>query len=153
MPNFQINDFIKQPGMPEIIARAEKIAASGKAYSDVLDVEGHQYVDLVQGFIEGKPKWYLWLKGLSNIKKIISLVNQKLGINPGIDFEEWIRENMSKNGIKSTKDLQEYRSKFSINVFHNSKVVPRLPTFGVRLSSYRNEYKEIRKKILEGSTE
>jgi len=29
MPNLQINDFIKQPGMPEIIARAEKIAASG----------------------------------------------------------------------------------------------------------------------------
>lgn len=325
MPNLQINDFIMQPGMPEIIARAEKIRASGKAYSDVLDAEGHQYVDLVQegggvlgvalvgytyvleqanirffslagtsagaintlmlaslgqipeskstkildllvnknlfdfidgddsirgliqGFIEGKPKWYLWLKGLSNIKKIISLVNQQLGINPGNDFEGWIRENMSKNGIKSTKDLQEYRSKFPvmhcrdghkaddlkpklviitsdvttqtkaqfpemaplywknpdsvppakylrasmsiplffypvmvaedlptgpeakarweemvsyegeippkvvfvdggmlsnfpINVFHNSKVVPRLPTFGVRLSSYRNEY-------------
>jgi hypothetical protein len=25
MPNLQINDFIMQPGMPEIIARAEKI--------------------------------------------------------------------------------------------------------------------------------
>jgi len=31
-------------------------------------------------------------------------------------------------------------SNFPINVFHNDKVVPRLPTFGVRLSSYRNEF-------------
>ena len=31
-------------------------------------------------------------------------------------------------------------SNFPINVFHNSKKIPRLPTFGVRLSSYRNEY-------------
>jgi NTE family protein len=325
MPNLKITDFTKQPGMPEIIARAEKIRASGKAYSDVLDDDGHQYVDLVQegggvlgialvgytyvleqanirffslagtsagaintlmlaslgpipdpksarildllvnkdlfdfvdgdesvrgliqGFIDKKPKWLMWLKALSNIKKLITLINTKLGINPGIDFEVWIRDNMLKNGIKSTKDLQDYRSifpvlhcrdkrkaddlkpklviitsdvttqtkvqfpemaslywkdpdnvpparylrasmsipmffypvvvaedlptgpaakarweelasyegeippkvvfvdggmlsNFPINVFHNSKVIPRLPTFGVRLSSYRNEY-------------
>jgi NTE family protein len=324
MPGLQINDFTKQPGMPEIIARAEKIKASGKAYSDVVDAEGHQYVDLVQegggvlgialvgytyvleqanirffslagtsagaintlmlaslgpipdpkstkildllgnknlfdfvdgddsirgliqGFIDGKAKWVLWLKALSNIKKIIGLINEKLGINPGVDFEGWMKDNMAKNGIQSTKDLQDYRSKFPvlscrdgrnasdlkpklvmitsevttqtkvqfpemaslywkepdnvppsryvrasmsipmffypvvaenlpdgadakqrweelasyegeippkvffvdggmlsnfpINVFHNSKVIPRLPTFGVRLSSYRNEY-------------
>lgn len=324
MPSLQINDFINQPGMPEILARIEKIKTSGIAFSDVIDPEGHQYVDLVQegggvlgialvgytyvleqanirffslagtsagaintlmlaslgtmtdpkstkildllvnknlfdfvdgddsirgliqGFIDKKPKWLLWLKALSNIKKIISLINEKLGINPGIDFEGWILENMAKNGIKSTKDLLEYRSKipimhcrdgrnaedlkpklvmitsdvttqtkvhfpemaslywkdpdnvpparylrasmsipmffypvfaddlptgheaqarwaemvsyegeippkvafvdggmlsnFPINVFHNSKVIPRLPTFGVRLSSYRNEY-------------
>jgi NTE family protein len=325
MPNLQINDFIMQPGMPEIIARAGKIRASGKAYSDVLDDDGHQYVDLVQegggvlgialvgytyvleqanirffslagtsagaintlmlaslgpipdpkstrildllvnknlfdfvdgddsvreliqGFIDKKPKWLMWLKALSHIKKLISLINEKLGINPGIDFEKWIYDNMSKNGIKTTKDLQEYRaifpvlhcrdkrkaddlkpklviitsdvttqtkvqfpemaslywkdpegvpparylrasmsipmffypvvvaedlptgpeakarweelasyegeippkvvfvdggmlSNFPINVFHNSKVIPRLPTFGVRLSSYRNEF-------------
>ena len=324
MSNLQINDFIKQPGMPEIIARAEKIKASGKAYSDVLDSEGHQYVDLVQegggvlgvalvgysyvleqanirffslagtsagaintlmlaslgpitdpkstkildllsnkdlfdfvdgedsirgliqGFIDGKPKWWLWLKVISNIKKIFSLINEKLGLNPGINFEDWMVNSMSKNGITTTIDLLEYRSKFPvlhcrdgrkaddlkpklvmitsdvttqtkvqfpemaplywkdvnavrpskylrasmsipmffypvvvedlptgpeaksrwaemasydgevppkvafvdggmlsnfpINVFHNSKVIPRLPTFGVRLSSYRNEF-------------
>jgi NTE family protein len=324
MPNLKITDFTGQPGMPEIIARVEKIKASGKAFSDVLDANGQQYVDLVQegggvlgialvgytyvmeqanirffslagtsagaintlmlaslgpipdpkstkildllgnkslfdfvdgessirgliqDFIDGKPKWQLWLKGLSNIRKIISLINKQLGINPGLNFEEWMRDSMLKNGIKTTKDLLEYRSKypllhcrdsrkaddlipklvmitsdvttqtkvqfpemaslywkdpaneppakyvrasmsipmffypvlaedlptgpaakarweelasyegdippkvafvdggmlsnFPINVFHNSKVVPRLPTFGVRLSSYRNEF-------------
>ncbi len=324
MSTLTIKDFIEQPGMPEILAKAEKIKASGQAFSDVLDNEGHQYVDLVQegggllgialvgysyvleqanirffslagtsagaintlmlaglgpipdpksakildllvnknlfdfvdgdpsikdllqGFIEGKPKWWLWLKGISNIKKIISLINNQLGINPGNDFEGWIKVNLLKNGIESTKQLIEYRSKFPvlhcrdgrksddlkpklimitsdvttqtkvqfpemaslywkdpdkveparylrasmsipmffypvvaddlpvgteakarwremvsyegeippkvvfvdggmisnfpINVFHNSKVIPRLPTFGVRLSSYRNEF-------------
>ena len=324
MPNLQITDFIKQPGMPEIIARAEKLKESGKAFSDVTDAEGHQYVDLVQegggvlgialvgytyvleqanirffslagtsagaintlmiaslgeipepksakildlivnknlfdfvdgdpsiksllqGFIDGKPKWWLYLKVISNIKKIVNLMNKQLGINPGVDFEQWIYDNMAKNGIKTTKDLKEFRNKipvlscrdgrkaddlkpkivmitsdvttqtkvqfpemaplywkdpdnvhpsrylrasmsvpmffypvvaddlptgpeakarwentvsyygdippkvsfvdggmlsnFPINVFHNPKVIPRLPTFGVRLSSYRNEY-------------
>jgi NTE family protein len=324
MPDLKITDFTEQPGMAEIIARAEKIRASGQAFSDVLDADGHQYVDLVQegggvlgialvgytyvleqagirffslagtsagaintlmlaslgkieeqkstkilyllsnkdlfefvdgdnsirgiikGFINDKPKWLLWLKGLSNIKKIISLLNDKLGINPGLDFEEWMKKNMADNGIKTTKDLLEYRkqfpilhcrdgrdagdlvprlvmitsdvttqtkvqlpemaslywenvdneppatyvrasmsipmffypvlaenlpqgpeakqrwqdlasyygeippkvafvdggmlSNFPINVFHNSKVIPRLPTFGVRLSAYRDEY-------------
>jgi NTE family protein len=324
MSSLKISDFTEQPGMSEIVARVEKIKTSGKAYSDLVDAEGYQYVDLVQegggvlgialvgytyvleqanirffslagtsagaintlmlgslghlpepkstkilellvnknlfdfvdgepsikellqGFIERKPKWWLWLKGLSNIKKIFSLMNSQLGINPGVDFEGWIVENMSKNGIRTTKDLREYRSKlpvlhcrdgrpssdlkakmimitsdittqtkvqfpemaplywkdpdtvppsrylrasmsipmffypvvaddlpkgteakarwhemvsyegeippkvffvdggmisnFPINVFHNAKVIPRLPTFGVRLSSYRNEF-------------
>lgn len=324
MPNLKITDFTEQPGMPEIIARAQKIKASGQAYSDVLDTDGHQYVDLVQegggvlgialvgytyvleqanirffslagtsagaintlmlaslgpipdpksskildllgnkdlfefvdgessikgliqDFIDGKPKWKLWLKGLSNIRKVISLINNQLGINPGLNFEAWMNDSMSKNGIKTTKDLLAYRRKFPvlhcrdgrkaddlipklvmitsdvttqtkvqfpemaslywkdpdkeppakyvrasmsiplffypvlaedlptgpeakarweevasyegdippkvafvdggmlsnfpINVFHNSKVVPRLPTFGVRLSSYRNQF-------------
>jgi NTE family protein len=324
MSKLNIKDFTNQPGMPEIIARAEALKKSGKAFSDVTDAEGHQYVDLVQegggvlgialvgysyvleqanirffslagtsagaintlmlgalgripdskstkildllvnknlfdfvdgepsiksllqGFIDGKPKWWLWLKVTSNIKKIISLVNKQLGINPGHDFEEWIKVNLEKNGIKTTKDLVEYRkfvpaltcrdgrptddlkpklvmitsdvttqtkvqfpemaplywkdadnvhpsvylrasmsipiffypviapdipndeaskarwvetvkfrgelppkaafvdggllSNFPINVFHNAKKVPRLPTFGVRLSSFRDEY-------------
>lgn len=324
MSDLKISDFIEQPGMPDILARAETLKKSGKAFSDVTDSDGHQFVDLVQegggvlgialvgytyvlertgirffslagtsagaintlmlaslgpipdpksskildllvnknlfdfvdgepdvksliqGFIDGKPKWWLWLKALNNIKKIISLVNNKLGINPGIDFEGWIKENLAKNGIKTTRDLVQYRkfipaltcrdgrptsdlvaklvmitsdvttqtkvqfpemaplywkdadnvpparylrasmsipmffypvlaedlptgpeaqarwesmvsyegeippkvvfvdggmlSNFPINVFHNSKVIPRLPTFGVRLSSYRNEY-------------
>jgi NTE family protein len=324
MSNLTINDFIEQPGMPEILARAAKIKSSGQTFSDVLDAEGHQYVDLVQegggvlgialvgysyvleqvdirffslagtsagaintlmlaslgpisepkstkildllvnknlfdfvdgepgiksllqGFMEGKPKWWLWMKGITQVRKIISLINNQLGINPGNDFEGWIRENMAKNGIESTRQLLEYRSKFPvlhcrdgrkaddlrpklvmitsdvttqtkvqfpemaplywkdpdkehparylrasmsipmffypviaddlpngpeakarwkdmvsydgeippkvafvdggmisnfpINVFHNSKVVPRLPTFGVRLSSYRDEF-------------
>jgi NTE family protein len=201
---------------------------------------------LLQGFIEGKPKWWLWMQAVSQVKKIISLVNKQLGINPGQDFEQWIVDHMAKNGIKTTSDLLEYRtfvpaltcrdgrptsdlkpklvmiasdvttqtkvqfpemaslywenpanvrpaiyvrasmsvplffypvivegipkgpeakarwadavsyegeippkvafvdggllSNFPINVFHNDKVVPRLPTFGVRLSSYRNEF-------------
>jgi NTE family protein len=324
MPNLKITDFTEQPGMADIIARVEKIKASGQAFSDVLDTDGHQYVDLVQegggvlgialvgytyvleqanirffslagtsagaintlmlaslgkiqepksvkildllgnkdlfdfvdgdnsikaliqGFIDGKPKWLLWLKGLSQVKKVISLINKQLGINPGINFEEWMKKSMADNGIKTTRELIDYRSKFpvlhcrdgrkaddllprlvmitsdvttqtkvqfpemaslywkdpdieppstyvrasmsiplffypvlaedlptgheaiarweelasyegqippkvafvdggllsnfQINVFHNSKVVPRLPTFGVRLSSYRNEY-------------
>lgn len=201
---------------------------------------------LLQGFIDGSPKWKLWLQTVGQIRKIISLVNEKLGINPGQDFEGWIVENMAKNGIRTTKDLEEFRShvpaiscrdgrptsdlkpklvmiasdittqtkvqfpemaplywenpgntppakyvrasmsvpvffypvivedlpkgpeaiarwkemvsydgeippkvafvdggllsNFPINVFHNAKVVPRLPTFGVRLSSYRSEF-------------
>lgn len=324
MPKLSITDYTEQPGMSEIIARVEKIKSTKKAFSDVLDAEGHQYVDLVQegggvlgialvgytyvleqadirffslagtsagaintlmlaslgrirepkstkildllnnknlfdfvdgdssikgliqGFIDGKPKWLLWLKGLSQIRKIISLINNKLGINPGKNFEEWMRDSMHENGIDTTRDLLAYRSEFPvlncrdhrptddlkprlvmitsdvttqtkvqlpemaslywkdpdneppatyvrasmsipvffcpviakdlptgpeaeqkwqnmasyygkippkvdfvdggilsnfpINVFHNSKVVPRLPTFGVRLSSYRDEY-------------
>jgi NTE family protein len=324
MSNLKIVDFTSQPGMPEIIARAEALKKSGKPFSDVVDAEGHQYVDLVQegggllgialvgysyvleqanirffslagtsagaintlmlaslgpitdskssrildllvnknlfdfvdgepgiksllqGFIDGKPKWWLWLKLIGNLKKIIGLVNNQLGINPGVDFEGWIKENLAKNGIKTTRDLIEYRkfvpaitcrdgrptddlkpklvmitsdvttqtkvqfpemaplywkdpdsvhpskylrasmsipvffypvlaediptdpaakarwvelvsyegaippkvafvdggmlSNFPINVFHNPKKVPRLPTFGVRLSTYRNEF-------------
>jgi NTE family protein len=323
MPNLKITDFTEQSGMAEIIARVAKIKASGKAYSDVLDDNGHQYVDLVQegggvlgialvgytyvleqanirffslagtsagaintlmlaslgpipdpkstkildllgnkelfdfvdgessirgliqDFIDKKPKWKLWLSALGNIRKIISLVNNQLGINPGQNFENWMRDNMAANNINTTRELIEYRKKFPvlhcsdgrnaddlipklvmitsevttqtkvqfpemaslywkdpdseppatyvrasmsipvffypviaddlptgleakkrwedlasytgeippkvtfvdggmlsnfpINVFHNSKVIPRLPTFGVRLSSYRNE--------------
>jgi NTE family protein len=201
---------------------------------------------LIQGFIDGKSKWWLYWKATSNIKKILSLINNQLGINPGNDFEGWIKENLGKNGINNTKDLVEYRkfkpslscrdgrpaddlqpklvmiasdvttqtkvqfpemaslywkdpdkenpsvyvrasmsipvffypvvareipndaasrarwadmvkfngalppsavfvdggllSNFPINVFHNPKKVPRLPTFGVRLSSYRDSY-------------
>ncbi|MFO7615588.1 MAG: patatin-like phospholipase family protein [Bacteroidales bacterium] len=318
-----ITEFLEQPGMPEIMARVEALKNTGKAFSDVTDAEGHQYVDLVQegggvlgialvgytyvleqagirffslagtsagaintlmlatlgqlpdskstkildllvnknlfdfvdgetsiksliqGFIDGKPNWWLWLKVIRNIRKIISLINSKLGINPGLDFEGWIGENLAKNGISTTEDLLEYRkfvpaltcrdgraaddlkpklvmitsdvttqtkvqfpemaplywkepekvhpsvylrasmsipifffpviaedipsdekakakwlemvryrgeipkkvafvdggllSNFPINVFHNPKSVPRLPTFGVRLSSFRNE--------------
>jgi len=318
-----ITDFTEQPGMPEIMARVEALKAAQKAYSDVTDAEGHQYVDLVQegggvlgialvgytfvleqagirffslagtsagaintlmlaslgripdskstkildllvnknlfdfvdgepsiksllqGFIDGKPNWWLWMKAAGNIRKIISLINSKLGINPGLDFEGWIREKLAKNGINTTQDLLEYRnfvpaltcrdgrptndlkpklvmitsdvttqtkvqfpemaplywkepdkvhpsvylrasmsipifffpviaddipddemakarwlemvryrgeipekvafvdggllSNFPINVFHNAKSVPRLPTFGVRLSSFRDE--------------
>jgi NTE family protein len=324
MSTLKINDFTEQPGMPEILARAEALKNSGKAFSDITDAEGHQYVDLVQegggmlgialvgytyvleqanirffslagtsagaintlmlasmgglseskstktldlivnknmfdfvdgepgikkllqGFIDGKPKMYLWMQAAANIRRIISLINNELGINPGVDFREWIEKNMAKNGINKTKDLLEFRSlvpaltcrdgrptddlkprlvmiasdvttqtkvqfpemaslywknadnvhpamylrasmsvpmffypviandlprdaaakarwsemvsyegeippkvafvdggllsNFPINVFHNDKVVPRLPTFGVRLSSYRNEY-------------
>jgi NTE family protein len=324
MSDLKINNFIEQPGMPEIMARVQALKKAGKAFSDITDADGHQYVDLVQegggmlgialvgytyvleqadirffslagtsagaintlllaslgrlpdsksvktldllvnknmfdfvdgepgikkllqGFIEGKPKWWLWLQATSQIKKIISLINNQLGINPGQDFEGWIVDNMAKNGIRTTKDLEEYRShipalscrdgrstldlkphlvmiasdvttqtkvqfpemadlywanhgsvrpsiyvrasmsvplffypviveglpggpeakarwadtvsyegeippkiafvdggllsNFPINVFHNPKIVPRLPTFGVRLSSYRNEY-------------
>ena len=326
MPDLKITDFTEQPAMADIMDRVDKIKASGRFYSDVLDPDGHQYVDLVQegggvlgialvgytyvleqanirffslagtsagaintlmlaslgkiqepkstkildllgnkdlfdfvdgdnsirgiiqGFIDGMPKWVLWLKGLSNIKKIISLLNNQLGINPGLNFKEWMIKSMSDNGIETTKQLLEYRSEFPvlhcrdgrdasdlvprlvmitsdvttqtkvqlpdmaslywedpgnvppaiyvrasmsipmffypvmaedlptgheaiarweelasyegqippkvtfvdggllsnfpINVFHNSKVVPRLPTFGARLSSYRNEYNQ-----------
>lgn len=324
MPDLKITDFTEQPAMTDILTRVEQIKSSGRAYSDVLDADGHQYVDLVQegggvlgialvgytyvleqanirffslagtsagaintlmlaslgpipdpkstkildllgnkdlfdfvdgdssirgliqGFIDGKPKWLMWLKGLSQIKKILSLINNQLGINPGKNFEEWMRDSMHKNGINTTRDLVDYRSifpllhcrdnrstedlkprlvmitsdvttqtkvqlpemaslywkdpdneppatyvrasmsipvffypvfaedlptgheaiarweelasyegqippkvafvdggllsNFPINVFHNAKVIPRLPTFGVRLSSYRNEY-------------
>ncbi len=324
MSKLAIKDFTGQPGMPEIIARAEALKNKGAKFSDVVDAEGHQYVDLVQegggmlgialvgytyvleqagirffslagtsagaintlmlaglgripdskstkildllvnknmfdfvdgepgiksliqGFIDGKPKWWLWMKAAGQIRKIISLINNELGINPGNDFEGWIKENLAKNDIKYTSDLVEYRkfkpaltcrdgrptddlepklvmitsdvttqtkvqfpemaplywkdpakvepsvylrasmsipvffypvvvknipndaaaiarwdemvkfrgklppsatfvdggllSNFPINVFHNPKKVPRLPTFGVRLSSYRDSY-------------
>lgn len=324
MSSLTTKDFTEQPGMPQILARAEALKKSGKAFSDITDAEGHQYVDLVQegggmlgialvgytyvleqanirffslagtsagaintllmaslgslpdsksaktldllvnknmfdfvdgepgikkllqGFIDGKPKWWLWMQATSQVRKIIGLVNKELGINPGQDFEQWIIDNMAKNGIKTTKDLLDFRthipalkcrdgrstsdlqprlvmiasdittqtkvqfpemaplywdnhasvrpsiyvrasmsvplffypviveelpkgadakarwadmvsyegeippkvafvdggllSNFPINVFHNDKVVPRLPTFGVRLSSYRNEF-------------
>jgi NTE family protein len=324
MPMLDTKDFVSQPGMPEILARADALKTAGKQFSDITDAEGHQYVDLVQegggvlgialvgytyvlenagirffnlagtsagaintlmlaalgripdskstkildllvnknlfdfvdgdpgikgliqGFIDNKPKWWLWLKAGSQIRKIISLINNQLGINPGTDFEGWIRENLEKNGIRNTRDLVEYRkfvptlfcrdgrptndlvpklvmitsdittqtkvqfpemaplyykqpdevrpslylrasmsipvffypviagdipndaaskarwadmvrfngalppsaafvdggllSNFPINVFHNPKKVPRLPTFGVRLSSFRDEY-------------
>jgi NTE family protein len=324
MPTLKIEDFLNQPGMAEIVARAEAMKKAGKAFSDVTDAEGHQYVDLVQegggvlgialvgytyvleqagirffslagtsagaintlmlaglgripdsksakildllvnknlfdfvdgepsiksliqGFIDKKPKWWLWAKAAGNIRKIISLINNELGINPGADFEGWVRENLASNGIHNTKELADYRkfvpalscrdkrptddlvpklvmitsdvttqtkvqfpemaslywkdpdqvppsyylrasmsipvffypfkatdvpmdaasslrweetvkfrgalpssvtfvdggmlSNFPINVFHNPKIIPRLPTFGVRLSSYRDAY-------------
>lgn len=226
---------------------------SGKTLDLIVNKNMFDFVDgepgikkLLQGFIDGRPKWWIWMQVVSNIRKILSLINNQLGINPGNDFETWVVENMARNGIKTTKDLLEYRShipaltcrdgrdtsdlkprvvmiasdittqtkvnfpemaslywqdpdsvapavfvrasmsvpiffypvlaeklptgdaakarwaemvsyegeippkvafvdggllsNFPINVFHNAKVVPRLPTFGVRLSSYRNEF-------------
>ena len=201
---------------------------------------------LIQGIIDGRGKAYLWFKGIQNLRKIIRLINEKLGINPGTDFEGWIRDNLAKNHIKTTADLKMQRSiiptlycrdgrsteglvprlvmitadvttqtkvqfpemaslywkdpdnvipsiylrasmsiplffypviidnipqgenakknwedtvkfrgpippkvafvdggllsNFPINVFHNTSIVPRLPTFGVRLSTFRDTY-------------
>ncbi len=201
---------------------------------------------LIQGFIDGRPKWWLWMKAAGQIRRIISLINNQLGINPGNDFEGWVKSNLARNGIHTTKDLVEFRqfmpalscrdgrstsdlkprlvmitsdvttqtkvqfpemaplywrdpdnvhpavylrasmsipvffypviaddipndpaakarweemvkfrgelppkvafvdggllSNFPINVFHNASKVPRLPTFGVRLSSFRDQY-------------
>jgi NTE family protein len=201
---------------------------------------------LIQGFIDGRSKWFLWFKGLQNLRRILGLINKQLGINPGTNFEEWVRDNLSKNNIRNTHDLLLHRSKvpqlycrdgrstddlrpklvmiasdvttqtkvqfpemaplywanpdevhpsvyvrasmsipvffypvvvkdipndgeskkrwlelvsyhgeippevsfvdggllsnFPINVFHNKTAVPRLPTFGVRLSTYRDAY-------------
>jgi NTE family protein len=48
MSSLKTSDFTEQPGMPQILARAEALKKSGKAFSDITDAEGHQYVDLVQ---------------------------------------------------------------------------------------------------------
>lgn len=66
---------------------------------------------LIQGFIDGRSKYYMWLKGLTNIRKIIGLMNEQLGINPGSDFEKWVKTNLAKNQIKTTHDLLLHRSK------------------------------------------
>ncbi len=324
MSTIKTSDFTGHPDLIKILAQADKLRKDGRYYSDVVDDEGFEYVDLVQegggvlgialvgytyvlehigirffslagtsagaintlmlaslggykekksekilellvtkklfdfvdgdpsiknllqGFMEGKPKWWLWMKGIQNLRKILSLINNQLGINPGENFEDWVRDNMAKNEIETTHDLLEYRkripvlhcrdnrpaddliaklvmitsdvttqtkvqfpemaclywkdpdkvhpsrylrasmsipiffypvvakdipngteavkrwddlvkyrgkippqvafvdggllSNFPINVFHNPARVPRLPTFGVRLSSYRDDY-------------
>jgi NTE family protein len=66
---------------------------------------------LIQGFIEGKSKLYLWINGLFDLTKIIRLMNRQLGLNPGLNFEYWVRENLEKNGIFTTRDLIEHRKK------------------------------------------
>lgn len=40
--------FVQGYEIKELIKKAEEIKASGREYSDVTDIEGHQYVDLVQ---------------------------------------------------------------------------------------------------------
>lgn len=41
-------DFIQQEEFKEILNKARKLKASGKEFSDVIDEEGYQYIDLVQ---------------------------------------------------------------------------------------------------------
>jgi NTE family protein len=73
-------------------------------------------------------------------------------------FEPFVARNMPNAGNENDQnwiDLASYRGKvpnhakfvdggmlsnFPINIFHKKEGVPRMPTFGVRLSTYRKEY-------------
>jgi NTE family protein len=54
---------------------------------------------------EGGLGWALAWNGI----KIYKILKQKLGLNPGSDFEDWITDELSKAGIDSLKDLQALR--------------------------------------------
>lgn len=68
---------------------------------------------LIQRYIEGKP--FMAISIALNASLIWKTLKGKLGINPGLTFEEWITKNLSAAGIKNMTDLENLR-----------KVVPKL---------------------------
>lgn len=67
---------------------------------------------LIQKKIEnqGSIFWNL----IFNIRKIISLLKLKLGINPGENFENWLNDSIQKNGIHTYEDLKTLRSQIPV---------------------------------------
>lgn len=58
----------------------------------------------IQSYLDGNVRW-LSGKTLFLIIKALLILFCRLGINPGKDFEEWIRQILKDNGIEDTKDL------------------------------------------------
>lgn len=182
-----MNIFIEHPDIKKLEQQAEEMARSGRRFSDVLDHQGHQYVDLVQegggvlgiglvgytyimekagirfyslagtsaGSINtllmaslgniGEPVSLKILKALSeqnlaefmdgndginkliqkavkkekglvwsiiwNVRKIISTLQDHMGINPGKEFYQWVSGLLEKEQIRSYADLRERRKK------------------------------------------
>ncbi|MCM8568516.1 patatin-like phospholipase family protein [Gramella jeungdoensis] len=181
------NRLINHPDVQQLAEEAVSIKVKGTVYSDIVDENGNQYVDLVQegggvlgialvgytyilekagirfyslagtsaGSINallmaalGKPgeatsekiidiignkNFFDFVDGPSGIKrliqkkienkgsifwnivfnayKIFQLLKNKLGINPGENFENWLSNILESNGIQNLKALKENREK------------------------------------------
>ena len=180
-----MNIYINNPITNKLTTKAEGIKNSNKQFSDIIDNEGNQYVDLVQegGGVLGialvgytyilekagirfyslagtsagsinalliagmdkvgvnvsekilevlsKQNLFDFVDGPKGIKKLIQKkidgkkgigfsiawnafsiyksLTQKMGINPGNTFEEWLNNILDKNGILTYKDLERLR--------------------------------------------
>jgi len=184
-----IEKFTKNKKVLTFINRAKKLKEEGKKFSDIIDTNNNQYVDLVQqgggllgialvGYtyilesagirflslagtsagaintllmagagevdetksekiidILNKKDLFEVVDGHSSIKKIINrlikkrpfilllvlnlrriykTLKNKLGLNPGNNFEEWITNELKKSGIHTLKDLMELRKKLPV---------------------------------------
>ena len=180
------NRFLDNPEVQQLVKEAIALKEQQKSYSDIVDSEGNQYVDLVQegggvlgialvGYtyimekagirfyslagtsagsintilmagvakpgeptsekiinIIGDKNFFDFVDGPSGIKrlvqkkiennssifwnvvwnarKIFKLLKNKLGINPGNHFEEWLTKALEENGIHSLADLDKRRA-------------------------------------------
>ena len=67
-----------------------------------------------------------------NAIKIYNILKNKLGVNPGNDFENWIHAELKKSGIETLRDLNNLRQKLPVGLKYISD--PENKTFTPRLS-------------------
>lgn len=76
---------------------------------DLFDfVDGDKAVKKVINKIIKKENGLIWTIILHGLK-IFNILKQKLGLNPGSDFETWMTTLLNESGIKSLKDLTALR--------------------------------------------
>ncbi|MFW5706890.1 MAG: patatin-like phospholipase family protein [Bacteroidota bacterium] len=63
---------------------------------------------------EGGIGWLILL----NIRRLYRALTQKLGLNPGTDFEKWITSELRKEGIKTMRDVNSLRQKLPEGLRH-----------------------------------
>jgi len=61
---------------------------------------------------EGGIGWTLAWYGI----RIFKVLRDKLGLNPGTDFEKWIKHELTRAGIKTLKDLQTLRKQLPVGL-------------------------------------
>lgn len=62
---------------------------------------------LIQAYIDGKSKAYLYLRFGLAIPALFKALFHKLGLNPGKKFEEWIAQTLADYQINTIIDLEE----------------------------------------------
>ena len=88
---------------------------SRKDLFDLVDGES-SIKKLIQKFIRkesGRTIALIW-----NALKIKRIVQQKLGVNPGKNFSDWIAHELDNAGVKTLGDLQSLRKKLPAGLVH-----------------------------------
>ena len=71
---------------------------------------------LVQNFVRKKRGRILFL--ILNAFKLYRIIKEKLGINPGRDFQNWIDQELEKAGVETILDLMNLRKRLPSGLRH-----------------------------------
>jgi NTE family protein len=67
---------------------------------------------LIRRYIENRPFTRLFL--LMNVFRIWRILKKHLGINPGLEFEQWLSECLKDAGIQTVADLKQLRGRVPV---------------------------------------